>query len=157
MCSHISYIKIFYSFLQVMASKTKIYFVLELVTGGELFDKIVSFFDLLNMSFFFKSSVRTWNFVCIISQALGDWRKMRRGSTFSSLLMQWTIAIAEVFIIETLRLEPILFNSLRVLVNNVLNPVTPPSGCSPRICFWMQTGLSKFLILDWVHFLSKSE
>ena len=43
-----------------MASKTKIYFVLELVTGGELFDKIVSFFDLLNMSFFFKSSVRTW-------------------------------------------------------------------------------------------------
>lgn len=29
--------------LQVMASKTKIYFVLEFVTGGELFDKIVSF------------------------------------------------------------------------------------------------------------------
>lgn len=28
---------------QVMASKTKIYFVLEFVTGGELFDKIVSF------------------------------------------------------------------------------------------------------------------
>jgi hypothetical protein len=28
--------------LQVMASKTKIYIVLEYVTGGELFDKIVS-------------------------------------------------------------------------------------------------------------------
>lgn len=27
--------------MQVMASKTKIYIVLELVTGGELFDKIV--------------------------------------------------------------------------------------------------------------------
>lgn len=28
-------------FLQVMASKTKIFIVLEYVTGGELFDKIV--------------------------------------------------------------------------------------------------------------------
>jgi hypothetical protein len=31
-------------FCQVMASKTKIYIVLEYVTGGELFDKIVSTF-----------------------------------------------------------------------------------------------------------------
>lgn len=30
------------SYLQVMGSKTKIYIVLEFVTGGELFDKIVS-------------------------------------------------------------------------------------------------------------------
>ena len=30
---------------QVMASKTKIYMVLELVDAGELFDKIVSFHD----------------------------------------------------------------------------------------------------------------
>jgi serine/threonine protein kinase len=30
--------------LEVMASKTKIYIVLEYVTGGELFDKIVSTF-----------------------------------------------------------------------------------------------------------------
>jgi 5'-AMP-activated protein kinase catalytic alpha subunit len=29
-------------FLKVMASRTKIYIVMELVTGGELFDKIVS-------------------------------------------------------------------------------------------------------------------
>jgi hypothetical protein len=29
-------------FVKVMASKTKIYIVMELVTGGELFDKIVS-------------------------------------------------------------------------------------------------------------------
>jgi hypothetical protein len=29
-------------FEKVMASKTKIYIVIELVTGGELFDKIVS-------------------------------------------------------------------------------------------------------------------
>jgi hypothetical protein len=28
--------------VKVMASKTKIYIVIELVTGGELFDKIVS-------------------------------------------------------------------------------------------------------------------
>jgi len=28
--------------MKVMASKTKIYIVMELVTGGELFDKIVS-------------------------------------------------------------------------------------------------------------------
>ena len=30
---------------QVMASKTKIYIVLEFVTGGELFDKIVRYSD----------------------------------------------------------------------------------------------------------------
>jgi hypothetical protein len=30
------------SLVKVMASKTKIYIVMELVTGGELFDKIVS-------------------------------------------------------------------------------------------------------------------
>lgn len=51
--SHICILKDFIIFLQVMASKTKIYFVLELVTGGELFDKIVSFFVLLNIFFFF--------------------------------------------------------------------------------------------------------
>jgi hypothetical protein len=33
--------------MKVMASKTKIYIVMELVTGGELFDKIVSVWSLL--------------------------------------------------------------------------------------------------------------
>lgn len=36
--NHPNVVKIF----EVMASKTKIYIVLELVSGGELFDKIVS-------------------------------------------------------------------------------------------------------------------
>lgn len=39
-------------FFQVMASKTKIYFVLEFVTGGELFDKIVSFQFIEHVFFF---------------------------------------------------------------------------------------------------------
>jgi 5'-AMP-activated protein kinase catalytic alpha subunit len=34
-------------FWQVLASKTKIYIVLEYVTGGELFDKIVSISSVL--------------------------------------------------------------------------------------------------------------
>lgn len=38
MINHPNVVKIF----EVMASKTKIYIVLELVNGGELFDKIVS-------------------------------------------------------------------------------------------------------------------
>jgi hypothetical protein len=40
--------------VKVMASKTKIYIVMELVTGGELFDKIVSAylsFGYLNLRF----------------------------------------------------------------------------------------------------------
>lgn len=31
-----------YFFFQVLASRTKIYIILEFITGGELFDKIVS-------------------------------------------------------------------------------------------------------------------
>jgi len=38
---------VFCPLMKVMASKTKIYIVMELVTGGELFDKIVSVWSLL--------------------------------------------------------------------------------------------------------------
>lgn len=41
---------VLFSSLKVMASKTKIYIVMELVTGGELFDKIVSAWPFLSTS-----------------------------------------------------------------------------------------------------------
>lgn len=41
-CSQVLCSDLKYYFLQVLASRTKIYIILEFITGGELFDKIVS-------------------------------------------------------------------------------------------------------------------
>ena len=45
---------------QVMASKTKIYIVLEYVTGGELFDKIVSTLSVSTQPSFVPDRVILW-------------------------------------------------------------------------------------------------
>lgn len=97
-----------------MASKTKIYIVLEYVDGGELFDKIVSLGIL-------RCYASAYAFQNIQTQAIVDENngvipiysrlnmensmKMLLGGTFNSLLMLWTTVTVEVYTIEILRLK----------------------------------------------------
>jgi hypothetical protein len=92
-----------------MASKTKIYIVLEYVTGGELFDKIVSalctyYTNLLNLTFVSYSSPVSGSLVCVytpmpvvladanvygctggcIRYIKGGWKRMNQESIFNS-------------------------------------------------------------------------
>ena len=103
-----------------MASKTKIYIVLELVNGGELFDKIVSISNpytislLLTLSLYLiKSNGLTWEFLWSCSQFStvftnvilgyesynrlnkGDLRRMKLGDMFSSSSMPLITATVE--------------------------------------------------------------
>lgn len=98
--------------LQVMGSKTKIYIVLEFVTGGELFDKIVSLFlfhlfmlishrmHQCPFSYYANKSLRStmvqlvlvalyWYFfyhVLLINRSIMvGWGKMKQGDTSNSL------------------------------------------------------------------------
>lgn len=90
-----------------MASKSKIYIVLEFVTGGELFDKIVrcSSLILLTAILSFHLQQESVSFCCFVEVRLvkvGS-KKMKQESIFSSLSMQWTTVIVEVYSTETSR------------------------------------------------------
>jgi len=84
-----------------MASKTKIYIVLELVDGGELFDKIVS---LIYFSFSFRFvNVLASDYIhaSLISRLQrGNLKKMKLEIISNNLLMLLTTAIVEACITE---------------------------------------------------------
>lgn len=86
-----------------MASKTKIYIVLELVDGGELFDKIVS---LIYSTFYFSFSfcfvnILASEYIHLISRLQrGNLKKMKLEIISNNLLMLLTTAIVEACITE---------------------------------------------------------
>lgn len=96
-----------------MASKTKIYIVLEYVDGGELFDKIVSCHGLefgifmLWISNHPKTCIYMTkiivSFTSFCRLSMENLKKMLLGVTFNNSLMLWTTATAEVYTIEILR------------------------------------------------------
>lgn len=118
-----------------MASKTKVYLVLEFVNGGELFDKIVrqTCDDLLHLVVVILVGV-------IPSQLQGStifrfiavsWKRMKQGDTFNNSLMLWTSVTVGEFITETWRcifciVSDFYFSVLHLhLQDSMTHPICP--------------------------------
>ncbi|KAH0941781.1 hypothetical protein HID58_001418 [Brassica napus] len=87
---------------EVLASRTKIYIILEYITGGELFDKIVSYLtsQLKSLQVMTLEEDVVYHFVLCCRFVMDVLVKLKLGSTFTSLLMELITVIVKGFTTE---------------------------------------------------------